>query len=211
MSPKVLSSTLLLAACLSLLPGCGRSQAGAPSAAAADAAPQVTVAQVIARPLHHWEELTGTLQAVDIVAVHPRVSGYVDSVQFVEGAHVRRDQLLFQIDPRPFQLEVDRLNAELRRAQSKLEFANAGRARAERLFAQNAIAREEYEQLTSAQTEAEADVGSIHAQLGAARLNLEFTHVRSPIDGRVSRAIITSGNLVSSADVLTNVVSDNPI
>ena len=81
----------------------------------------------------------------------------------------------------------------------------------ERLFAQNAIAREEYEQLTSAQTEAQADVASIHAQLGTARLNLDFTHVRSPIDGRVSRAIITPGNLVSSTDVLTNVVSDDPI
>jgi membrane fusion protein, multidrug efflux system len=207
----ILSSTLLLVGSFSLLSGCGRSQASAPAAAAASAPPQITVAQVIARPLHHWEELTGTLQAVNVVAVHPRVSGYVDSVQFIEGTRVKREQLLFQIDPRPFQLEVDRLNAELTRAQSKLEFANAGRARAERLFAQNAIAREEYEQLTSAQTEAEADVASIHAQLGTARLNLEFTHVRSPIDGRVSRAIITRGNLVSSTDVLTNVVSDDPI
>jgi multidrug efflux system membrane fusion protein len=207
----ILSSTLLLVGSFGLLSGCGRSQASAPAAAAASAPPQITVAQVIARPLHHWEELTGTLQAVNVVAVHPRVSGYVDSVQFVEGTRVTREQLLFQIDPRPFQLEVDRLNAELTRAQSKLEFANAGRARAERLFAQNAIAREEYEQLTSAQTEAEADVASIHAQLGTARLNLEFTHVRSPIDGRVSRAIITRGNLVSSTDVLTNVVSDDPI
>jgi len=207
----VLSSTLLLIGSFGLLSGCGRSQASAPPDAAASAPPQITVAQVIARPLHHWEELTGTLQAVNVVAVHPRVSGYVDSVQFVEGARVKREQLLFQIDPRPFQLEVDRLNAELARAQSKLEFANAGRARAERLFAQNAIAREEYEQLTSAQTEAQADVASIHAQLGTARLNLDFTHVRSPIDGRVSRAIITPGNLVSSTDVLTNVVSDDPI
>jgi multidrug efflux system membrane fusion protein len=207
----ILSSTLLLVGSFGLLSGCGRSQASAPASAAASAPPQITVAQVIARPLHHWEELTGTLQAVNVVAVHPRVSGYVDSVQFVEGTRVKRDQLLFQIDPRPFQLEVDRLNAELARAQSKLEFANAGRARAERLFAQNAIAREEYEQLTSAQTEAEADVASIRAQLGTARLNLEFTHVRSPIDGRVSRAIITPGNLVSSNDVLTNVVSDDPI
>src|SRR5262249_24935752 len=89
--------------------------------------------------------------------------------------------------------------------------AHAGGARAERLFAQNAIAREEYEQLTSAQTEAQADVASIRAQLGAARLNLDFTHVRSPIDGRVSRAIITPRNLVSSAAVLTSVVSDDPI
>jgi membrane fusion protein, multidrug efflux system len=208
---SVILAIALGALALGTLSGCGRSQASAASASAASAAPEITVAQVIAKPLHHWDELTGTLQAVNVVAVHPRVSGYVDSVPFVEGARVKREQLLFQIDPRPFQLEVDRLNAELKRAQSKLDFANAGRARAERLFSQNAIAREEYEQLTSAQTEAEADVGSIRAQLGTARLNLEFTHVRSPIDGRVSRAIVTPGNLVSSTDLLTNVVSDDPI
>jgi membrane fusion protein, multidrug efflux system len=213
MSPKIsffLTTAVIVAAVVSLFSGCGRSQASA-APTAASPAPEVTVAQVIARPLHHWEELTGTLQAVNIVAVHPRVSGFVDRVEFVEGARVKRDQLLFQIDPRPFQLEVDRLNAELKRAQSKLEVADAGRARAVRLYAQNAIAREEFEQLTSAHTEAEADVASIQAQLGSARLNLEFTHVRSPIDGRVSRAAITAGNLVSSADVLTNVVSDDPI
>lgn len=204
-------STILLLGSTSLLSGCGRSHAASSHSAAVEATPEITAAPVIARPLHHWQELTGTLQAVNVVAVHARVSGYVDNVEFVEGAHVRRDQLLFQIDPRPFQLEVDRLNAELKRSQSKLEFAKAGGARAERLYAQNAIAREEFEQLSSAHTEAEADVASIRAQLEAARLNLEFTHVRSPIEGRVSRAAITRGNLVSSADILTNVVSDDPI
>jgi multidrug efflux system membrane fusion protein len=204
-----LSATAILAS-LSLIGGCGRSHAAA-AAVPSEAAPEITAAQVIAQPLHHFQEFTGTLQAVDVVAVHARVSGYVDGVHFVEGARVRRGELLFQIDPRPFQLEVDRLAAELKRGESKLDFANAGRARADRLWSQNAIAREEFEQQTSAQTEAEADVASIRAQLGAAKLNLEFTQVRSPIDGRVSRAIITPGNLVSSADVLTNVVSDAPI
>jgi membrane fusion protein, multidrug efflux system len=202
-------TALALGVISSLLSGCGHSLAA--TAAAAPPAPEVTVAQVIARPLHQWVELTGTLQAIDSVQVRPRVSGYVDGVRFVEGARVAKGAILFQIDPRPFALEVDRLNAELNRAQSKLDFATAGRARAERLFAQNAIAREEYEQLTSAATEAAADVGSIRAQLDAARLNLAFTQVRSPIDGHVSRALITAGNLVSSADVLTTVVSDDPI
>src|SRR6204780_985015 len=202
-------SALALGIVSSLLSGCGHSLAANKPAVAPT--PQVTVAQVIAKPLHQWIELTGTLQAVDRVQVRPRVSGYVDAVRFVEGARVAKGAVLFQIDPRPFALEVDRLNAELDRAQSKLDYATAGRERAERLFAQNAIAREEYEQLTSAATEAAADVGSIHAQLNAARLNLEFTQVRSPIDGHVSRALITAGNLVSSADVLTTVVSDDPI
>ena len=202
-------SALALGIVSSLLSGCGHSMAASKPAVAP--APQVTVAQVIAKPLHQWIELTGTLQAVDTVQVRPRVSGYVDAVRFVEGARVAKGAVLFQIDPRPFALEVDRLNAEFNRAQSKLDYANAGRARAERLIAQNAIAREEYEQLTSAATEAAADVGSIRAQVSAARLNLEFTQVRSPIDGHVSRALITAGNLVSSADVLTTVVSDDPV
>ncbi|HEV7613538.1 MAG TPA: efflux RND transporter periplasmic adaptor subunit [Steroidobacteraceae bacterium] len=201
--------------CALALAGCGHSRAqSASNAAPPPATPPpatVTVAEVIARPLHHWDELTGELQAVNSVEVHPRVSGFIDSVEFVEGARVVKGQLLFQIDPRPYQIEMERLSAEIKRAQSKLDFATAGHARAERLFAQNAIAREEYEQLTSAETEAAGDLGSLNAQLHAARLNLEYTHVRSPIEGHVSRALITSGNLVSNVNLLTTVVSDDPI
>jgi multidrug efflux system membrane fusion protein len=201
---------ILAALCASLLSACGHSQAHSASAAAPPP-PVVTVAQVISRPLRHWDELTGELQAVNTVEVRPRVSGFIDGVQFIEGARVGKGQLLFQIDPRPFQIEIERLNAELRRAQSKLDFATAGHARAERLYAQNAIAREEYEQLISAKSEAAGDLGSLNAQLHAALLNLEYTHVRSPIDGHVSRALITAGNLVSNNNLLTTVVSDDPI
>jgi len=206
--PKSTPVLILTAIYAGALAGCSHSQAQTQSNVAP---PSVTVAEVIARPLHHWEELTGELQAVNTVDVHPRVSGFIDSVQFTEGARVSRGQLLFQIDPRPFQIEIERLSAELERARAKLEFATAGRARAERLLAQNAIAREEYEQLTSAETQAAGDLGSLNAQLHAARLNLEYSHVRSPIDGHVSRALITPGNLVSSANLLTTVVSDDPI
>jgi membrane fusion protein, multidrug efflux system len=201
---------ILTAVGAAVLTACGHSHAQSASNAAPPP-PAVTVAEVIARPLHHWDELTGELQAVNTVEVRPRVSGFIDSVEFIEGARVNKGQVLFQIDPRPFQIEIERLDAELKRAHSKLDYATAGHARAERLFAQNAIAREEYEQLTSAETEASGDVGSLNAQLHAARLNLEYTHVRSPIDGHVSRAVITSGNLVSNTNVLTTVVSDDPI
>src|SRR3984957_9500833 len=204
------SHSISAAICSTLLAACSHSRAES-AGAAAPPPPAVTVAEVIARPLHHWDELTGELQAVNTVEVRPRVSGFIDSVEFIEGARVRKGQVLFQIDPRPFQIEIERLDAEIKRAQSKLDYATAGHARAERLFAQNAIAREEYEQLTSAETEASGDVGSLNAQLHAARLNLEYTHVRSPIDGHVSRAVITSGNLVSNTNLLTTVVSDDPI
>ncbi len=201
---------ILASICAGVLAACSHS--GAQSASnAAPPPPSVTVAEVIARPLHHWDELTGELQAVNSVEVHPRVNGFVDGVQFTEGAHVAKGQVLFQIDPRPFQIEIERLTAEIERAQSKLDYTTAGHARAERLMAQNAIAREEYEQLSSAQTEAAGDLGSLVAQLHAARLNLDYTHVRSPIDGHVSRALITPGNLVSSSSLLTTVVSDDPI
>ena len=205
-----ISASIVAVICAGLLSACSHSRAQSPSNAAPPR-PTVTVAEVIARPLHHWDELTGELQAVDSVDVHPRVGGFIDSVNFTEGARVVKGQLLFQIDARPFEIEIERLTAELKRAQSKLDFATAGHARAERLFAQNAIAREEYEQLTSAETEAAGDLGSLNAQLHAARLNLEYTHVRSPIDGHASRARITAGNLVTNADLLTTVVSDDPV
>src|SRR3979490_3078567 len=204
------SSSILTAIGAIVLTSCGHSRAQSASNAAPPP-PTVTVAQVLARPLHHWDDTRGELQAVNTVDVRPRVSGFIDSVQFTEGARVTKGQVLFQIDPRPFEIEIERLSAELKRAQSRLDYATAGHARAERLFAQNAIAREEYEQLTSAETEASGDVGSLHAQLNAARLNLDDSHVRSPIDGHVSRAVITSGNLVSNINLLTTVVSDDPI
>ncbi|HWW21444.1 MAG TPA: efflux RND transporter periplasmic adaptor subunit [Steroidobacteraceae bacterium] len=203
------SSIALLGIAAAVLSACGHSQAAVPAASLT--LPQVTVAPVLVQPLRHWHDLTGTLQAVDTVEVHPRVSGYINSVHFVEGAQVAKGELLFQIDPRPFQFEVERLRAEVERARSHLELTRADHARAERLISQNAIAREEYEQLSSAETEATAALAATQAQFDAARLNLEFTQVRSPINGRASRALITPGNLVSNASALTTVVSDDPI
>jgi membrane fusion protein, multidrug efflux system len=184
---------------------------GAPPPSASVALPEVTVAEVIHRPLREWQEFTGRLQAVNAVEIRARVSGYVDRVGFVDGAQVRKGQLLFQIDPRPFRSEVDRLVAERSRSRSDLELARANRARAERLISAHAISREDYERLEAAATSAEGALGSIDASLQEARLNLAFTEVRAPIDGHVSRAIITAGNLVTSASVLTTVVSDNPV
>ena len=182
-----------------------------PQAAAPTTLPQVTVAEVIHRPLREWQEFSGRLQAVNTVDVRPRVSGYVDRVAFTDGARVKKGQLLFQIDPRPFQAEVERLIAERTRSVSDLELAKANRARAERLISAHAISREEYERQVAAQASAQGALGSIDALLQEARLNREFTEVRAPIDGHVSRAIITAGNLVTSASLMTTLVSDDPV
>jgi multidrug efflux system membrane fusion protein len=182
-----------------------------PQAGAQTALPQVQVAEVIHRPLREWQEFTGRLQAVNTVDVRPRVSGYVDRVAFTDGARVKKGQLLFQIDPRPFQAEVERLVSERTRSVSDLELAKANRARAERLISAHAVSREEYERQVAAEASAQGALGSIDALLQEARLNREFTEVRAPIDGHVSRAIITAGNLVTSSSLMTTLVSDDPV
>jgi membrane fusion protein, multidrug efflux system len=182
-----------------------------PQATASAPLPEVTVAEVIHRPLREWQEFSGRLQAVNTVEIHPRVNGFIDRVAFTDGARVKKGQLLFQIDPRPFQAEVERLVAERTRSVSDLELAKANRARAERLISAHAISREEYERQVAAEASAQGALGSIDASLQEARLNREFTEVRAPIDGHVSRAIITAGNLVTGASLLTTLVSDDPV
>ncbi len=179
--------------------------------AAAGGPPEVTVAQVLVRPVSDSNEFTGRLQAVDTIQLRPRVSGYVDSVHFTEGAMVKKGQLLFRIDPRPYQAEVDRLQANLNQARSELSLADANAARGQKLLEQHAISREEGDRLTTAALSAKAQLASTGAALEAAKLNLSFTEVRAPIDGRVSNALVTPGNLVTSNDVLTSVVSVNPV
>jgi multidrug efflux system membrane fusion protein len=182
---------------------------------AAPPLPRVTVTTVAPRDIAEWDEFTGRLEAVESVAVRPRVSGYIAAVRFDEGALVRRGTLLFQIDPRPFQAEVDRLRAELLRARATVRRAESELARAERLATENAISHEERDRRASFAEESTAQVTAVEAALRAAELNLEFTSVVAPIDGRVGRAIVTEGNLVSNgpgeATLLTTVVSLDPI
>jgi multidrug efflux system membrane fusion protein len=179
--------------------------------AAAGGPPPVTVAQVLVRNVDDSGEFTGRLQAIDTIELRPRVSGYVDSIHFTEGASVKKGQLLFQIDPRPYQAEVDRLNANLAQARAEQVLAQANADRGQRLLDQHAVAKEEADRLSTAAQSARSQVAATTAALAAAKLNLDFTQVRAPIDGRVSNALITAGNLVTSTDVLTRVVSVNPI
>ncbi len=174
-------------------------------------AAKVEVAPVLFKSLPQWDDFTGQMQAIDSVNVHARVGGFIDKVAFKEGALVKKGQVLFQIDPRPFQAEVDRAAAALDRAKAQGQLAAADGDRAQRLIDQNAIARGELERLQAQATSAKADVAAAEAALATAKLNLSFTRVISPIDGRVSRAVITPGNLVTTADLLTTVVSDGPI
>jgi membrane fusion protein, multidrug efflux system len=178
---------------------------------AGGAPPEVTVAQALSRKVSDSAEFTGRLQAVNTVQVQPRVGGFVESVQFQEGALVHKGDVLFQLDARPYQAEVDRLSANQAQAKAELSLAETNQRRAAMLLAQHAIAQQEADRQATTAQSARAQLGAATAALAAARLNLDFTKVRSPIEGRVSNARVTPGNLVTSSDVLTSVVSVNPV
>ena len=202
-------ATLLAAALTAACAGAAAQPAAAPPA------PTVTVAEAVARELTEWDEQTGRLEPVHTVEIRPRVSGFISDVHFREGAIVGKGDLLFTIDARPFQAEVDRLRAELARAEATVRRADSELARAERLAQEQAISSEEHDRRASFAQESRAQKSAVEAALRAAELNLEFTRVTAPTTGRIGRAIVTAGNLVSSGPgdptLLATVVSLDPI
>ncbi|HEY0684330.1 MAG TPA: efflux RND transporter periplasmic adaptor subunit [Steroidobacter sp.] len=194
-----------------LLQGC-KSEANTQAAAPL---PQVSVAAALEREVQEWDEFTGRLEAVESVEVRPRVTGYIDSVNFTEGSVVKKGDLLFVIDQRPYRADLERAEAELARAIARAELATTDVERSEKLLDVKAVSREEYDQRVNAQRESQANVEAARAAVTAAKLNLEFTRIVSPIHGRVSRAVVTAGNLVTGgttqATLLTTVVSIDPI
>jgi multidrug efflux system membrane fusion protein len=174
--------------------------------------PSVTVADVEEREVPDWDEFVGRLEAIDSVEVRARVSGYVEHVAFKEGHEVRKGDLLFQIDARPYRAELGRAEAELAQARSAAALAMRTVERSKPLVAADAMSREEFDNRAGAGERATAAVRAAQAAVTSARLNLEWTQVRSPIRGRVGRAEITAGNLVQAGGQrLTVVVSLDPI
>lgn len=177
--------------------------------------PEVNVAEVISKRITDWDEFTGRFQAVDSVEVRPRASGYIDQVLFREGQLVKKDDVLFIIDPRPYQADYDRERAGLALARSQLELAGLEAARAKTLNESGAASREELDERVSMLSQREASVSAAKAALDTAALMLSFTKVLAPVDGRVSRAEVTRGNLVTGGNdggtLLTTIVSVDPI
>ncbi|MFO7324092.1 MAG: efflux RND transporter periplasmic adaptor subunit [Pseudomonadota bacterium] len=174
------------------------------------------MATVIEREISEWDEYTGRLEAVETVEIRPQVSGYLQQVNFEEGREVKKGDVLFVIDPRPYQAEFDRAQAEAERARTAATLAEADLVRAEKLVATRAISQEEFDARKAALVSAQAAVKAAEAAVDVARLNLSYTRVTSPIDGRVGRAEVTVGNLVTGglsgqATRLTTVVSMSPM
>ena len=201
--PLVLCITLILASC------------GKSAGPQAPPPPQVSVAQVLEKPVKDWDEFTGRLQAIETVEIRPRVSGYIDKVAFTEGSLVKRGTLLFIIDPRPYKAEYDRAAADVKRFKTALDLGQIELARVQHLKDSGAVSQEELDERKSTVAQAEANVSGAEAALETAALNLGWTQVASPVDGRVSRAEVTRGNLVTGGinggTLLSSVVSIDPI
>ncbi len=175
----------------------------------------VNVVTAVEKEVNEWDEFTGRLEAVESVEIRPRVSGYITEIHFEAGAIIKKGDLLYVIDPRPYQADFDRAAAEVERMQAQVKLAQIELDRAKELRAKNTISASEFDQKAATYQGASAAASSAEATKNSAALNLEFTQVKSPVDGRVSDARITLGNLVQPGpgpeSVLTTVVSVDPI
>jgi RND family efflux transporter MFP subunit len=175
----------------------------------------VNVVTAIEKEVNEWDEFTGRLEAVEFVEIRPRVSGYITEIHFEAGAIIKKSDLLYVIDPRPYQADFDRAAAEFERMQAQLKLSQIELDRAKELRTKNTISASEFDQKAATYQGAAAAASSAEAAKNSAALNLEFTQIKSPIDGRVSDARITLGNLVQPGagpeSVLTTVVSVDPI
>lgn len=175
-------------------------------------APTVSVAPVVKRQVQEFDEFTGRLEAPQTVDVRARVAGTLVKVHFKEGQLTKKGAPLFTIDPRPYAAEVARAEAQLQSARTQSELNKSELARAEKLVAVRGVSAQELDQLKAAVANAHSSIRAAEAALTQARLNLEFTTITAPVDGRTSRANVTEGNLVNVGDpILTTVVSTDRV
>ncbi|MBV8970649.1 MAG: efflux RND transporter periplasmic adaptor subunit [Verrucomicrobia bacterium] len=209
MKVSVASPSFWLVLCVTVLitNGCQKSSPPPPAAV-----PTVTVAKVISKEVIEWDEYTGRTDAIESVDIRPRVSGYLEMIGFRAGDIVDKGDLLFEIDPRPYQATLDQAKGQLEQAEAQKKLNDANFARAQELIARNVTAKSDYDNAVAQKNGSDAQVSTAQAAVEAAQLNLDFTKVTAPITGRISRELVTVGNLVQAdTTVLTNIVSVNPV
>ena len=201
-----------VAGALALLCGACRRDAPPAQGPGAGGPPQVVVAPAARRMVEEFDEFSARLAAVDQVEVRARVAGTLEQVHFRDGQAVRKGAPLFTIDPRPFAAEVARNSASVESARSQAELARIQLARAEKLLPLQAISRQEADERRAAAQHAASTQRAAEAALESARLNLGYTRITAPIDGRTSRTTVTAGNLVNANEpVLTTIVANDRV
>jgi multidrug efflux system membrane fusion protein len=204
---KSLPRLMAIVGLTALIAACGDKQEPDQMMQASSGVP-VDVATVLSQRLTEWDNFTGRLESPQIVALRPRVSGYIDFVAFEEGEYVEQGQTLFLIDNRMFKAEVSRLTAQLEEAKSRLSLAKQNYDRAFKLRETQAVSEEVLDARLAEKNQALASLNQTKASLDVARLNRGFARVEAPISGRVSRANITEGNFVTAGQTtLTRIVS----
>jgi len=199
---------LALAFLIVALTGCNQE----PAAKQTLPPPSVTVSKPVRKEIVDWNEFTGRTAAVNLVNITARVSGYIVNIPFKEGDMIHKGDLLYQVDPRPYQDAYEQALGQLKQAQANQQLQEVTYERQAHLQQTNVIAKEDYDTALSNKNQAAAQVISAQAAVNAAQLNLEFTRVISPIDGRVGRQLVNIGNLVQADSTqLTTVVSIDPI
>ena len=187
----------------------------ASGAAGAMPAPMVEAAGPLEKEVTEWDEFTGRLAAVELVEIRPRVGGYLESVHFKEGTMVKKGDLLYIIDPRPYEASLIRQKAELTQAEAKLRQVSADLERGKELVQKKTISTELYDRRVEEFEKARAEVDIAKAAVQLAQLDVEYTHIRAPITGRIGRTLVTPGNLLSGGEatstLLTTLVSMDPI
>jgi multidrug efflux system membrane fusion protein len=183
-----------------------------PKSVAAHSPPEVAVAVPVVRQIEDYVECPGRTQAVSTVDLRARVSGYLVGVYFKEGSDIKKGDVLFEIDSRPYQAECAKAEAEALRADARRQRAQAAVRRAERLVVAKAMSQEDLDQLQGELEDAQAAIRVARAGLDAAKLNLDFAKVVAPIDGRIGRCLVTPGNLVKADEtLLATIVSRDPM
>lgn len=195
---------------LAAMGACSRPKPAAPPL------PKVTVAHPQSSTVTNWDEYPGHIEAVESVEIRPRVSGYIESIHFKDGTEVRAGDLLFVIDPRPYQATLDRVRAERQRAEIRAALTSNELRRAESLLATHVIAEEQFDNRSKMASEAVASLAAARAAEAAAEVDLDYTHIKAPISGRIGRRLVTPGNLVQGGGmvpgtVLATLISADPI